>query len=436
MSTPEKYYEKEDDENEILHPRSSSSSQLPTHSQSGRISPKSNTSEESRVRQFSESFTQDREDLKNKLRLAAVASNNLSGPKSVTSKSWHGFEEFPNPTQAAIRSMIESLKHRPLYCSHPPTDETSHTSTSGKTPQLRIMMLGKTGVGKSSTINSILNEKNASPVGALTANATNSVIEFTRTILGFELKLIDTPGLLEKDNVSETSLRKIETYLAHPENGLDIVMFFERMDMYHIEPIDRRVVEAVTKHLGKDIWRRTILVVTRSSALNYQEGIARVQLLTEMMRQTSRHYTRSVALVENLMDRVDSEGQPILPDGTAWVPNLFALLSETCHNLTNQVKSDFRYHPNHIKRLGSKFREMSLISLIITAQYTLKVSVLDRIMLEDGLTGDSNGIYDSEKISRNRENEKRNKIRKRQQLELTKMKTNMSSLQDSLEHSM
>merc|ERR1712193_231615 len=74
--------------------------------------------------------------------------------------------------------------------------------------ELKIIALGNIGAGKSATINSILNEKNASMVGALTSNTTDTVTPFSRALKSFNLLLIDTPGLLGKDSSSNISLNK------------------------------------------------------------------------------------------------------------------------------------------------------------------------------------------------------------------------------------
>ena len=66
------------------------------------------------------------------------------------------------------------------------------------------MRAGKTGVGKSSTANSIFAE-HVAPVAAMQSD-TSKATAFSRVAAGFTLTIIDTPGLLEADAVS-TSVR-------------------------------------------------------------------------------------------------------------------------------------------------------------------------------------------------------------------------------------
>ena len=61
------------------------------------------------------------------------------------------------------------------------------------------MCAGKTGVGKSSTVNSILAES-AAQVVSMQAPASRAQA-FARQAGGFTLTLIDTPGILEGDAV-------------------------------------------------------------------------------------------------------------------------------------------------------------------------------------------------------------------------------------------
>ena len=68
------------------------------------------------------------------------------------------------------------------------------------------MHAGKTGVGKSSTANSIL----AEPVAQVVAmqGPASRAQAFSRTAAGFTLTLIDTPGVLEGDAV-DGAVRKL-----------------------------------------------------------------------------------------------------------------------------------------------------------------------------------------------------------------------------------
>ncbi len=62
-------------------------------------------------------------------------------------------------------------------------------------------VVGKGGVGKSSTANSLLNERVAN-VAALQSDVARPQA-ISRSVQGFTVTLIDTPGLLEADAVSD-----------------------------------------------------------------------------------------------------------------------------------------------------------------------------------------------------------------------------------------
>merc|ERR1711971_1074316 len=118
--------------------------------------------------------------------------------------------------------------------------------------------------------------------------------------------MIDTPGLIEKNILSETSFRKIKEFLQQKNIAVDIVMFCERIDMYRIEPIDRQMIKAMTMHFGKDLWNHTILVFTRANIVNSPDGLTSRKFVSRriyMIQSTVLNCGDSlitVALVENL----------------------------------------------------------------------------------------------------------------------------------------
>ena len=75
------------------------------------------------------------------------------------------------------------------------------------------LLAGKSRMGKSSTVNSLFHESVA-PITSFQQDTARPQI-FKRTAAGFEMSVIDTPGLLDSDAVS-TAVRQFVIITAMP----------------------------------------------------------------------------------------------------------------------------------------------------------------------------------------------------------------------------
>ncbi|GMJ14802.1 PLASTID PROTEIN IMPORT 1, translocon at the outer envelope membrane of chloroplasts 33 [Hibiscus trionum] len=104
-------------------------------------------------------------------------------------REWVGLQQFPAATQTKLFELLGKLKQ-----------ENVNTLT--------ILVMGKGGVGKSSTINSLLGEQ-VVRVTAFQSEGLRPVMA-SRTWAGFTLNVIDTPGLVEAGYVNHQALQLIK----------------------------------------------------------------------------------------------------------------------------------------------------------------------------------------------------------------------------------
>ncbi|XP_050238905.1 translocase of chloroplast 33, chloroplastic [Mercurialis annua] len=284
-------------------------------------------------------------------------------------REWVGFQQFPSTTQTKLVELFGKLKEEGL-------------ST------LTILVLGKGGVGKSSTVNSLIGERVVN-VNSFSAEAPRPVM-VSRTRSGFTLNIIDTPGLVEGGYVSYQSLELIKRFLLN--KTIDVLLYVDRLDAYRVDDLDKQIVTAISDSFGKEIWRKSLLVLTHAQLcppddLSYDDFSARrSEYVLKTIRAGSRMRKRDfedsvipVGLVENSgrCNKNDLD-EKVLPNGTAWIPSLVKEIIGVATNGNKSITVDKKL----IDGSEANDRGKMFIPLILGAQW-LFVKWIQRAIKDD-----------------------------------------------------
>lgn len=201
-----------------------------------------------------------------------------------------------------------------------------------------IMVLGKTGVGKSATINSIFDEiKFGTDAFQMGTKKVQDVVGFVQ---GIKVRVIDTPGLLPSwsdQRQNEKILHSVKRFIK--KTPPDIVLYLDRLDMQSRDFGDMPLLRTITEIFGPSIWFNAIVVLTHAAsappdgpngtASSYDMFVTqRSHVVQQAIRQAAgdMRLMNPVSLVENHSAcRTNRAGQRVLPNGQVWKPHLLLL---------------------------------------------------------------------------------------------------------------
>ena len=320
-----------------------------------------------------------------------------AAPAPEGQRDWQGLAEMPAVTQETIADLAGAL-------------------AEDNKGELTVLLLGKGGAGKSSTVNSILNERAANVLAFQQDNAKPTVFS-RRAPDGFIINLIDTPSLLDQDAVSEGRLEGIAKSLRDRE--IDAVLYVDRLDNYAVEALDQAVIDGITRVLGPQIWSNAVVCFTRSSetsappGIDFEDHVAtrEAQLKAAIAASGAATTDVAVALIENSSRcPTNADGEKVVPGEAPWLAELLEKIVDTALNVP-----PYEYVPEVAAKAADPNRRRKwLIPLILAAQVGVKL-LLDRVMDDDGCKGDSNGPFDPQTVQERKEElkEERRRAEKR-----------------------
>ncbi|XP_010467392.1 PREDICTED: translocase of chloroplast 132, chloroplastic [Camelina sativa] len=201
-----------------------------------------------------------------------------------------------------------------------------------------IMVLGKSGVGKSATINSIFDEvkfcTDAFQMG------TKRVQDVEGFVQGIKVRVIDTPGLLPSwsdQAKNEKILNSVKAFIK--KSPPDIVLYLDRLDMQSRDSGDMPLLRTISDVFGPSIWFNAIVGLTHAASVppdgpngtasSYDMFVTqRSHVIQQAIRQAAgdMRLMNPVSLVENHSAcRTNRAGQRVLPNGQVWKPHLLLL---------------------------------------------------------------------------------------------------------------
>lgn len=203
---------------------------------------------------------------------------------------------------------------------------------------LNILVLGKTGVGKSASINSIFREQK-SRIDAFEP-ATAAMKEIVGKVDGVNFRIFDTPGL-RSPVTDEARNRKLLASIKKFVRKFppDVVLYVDRLDAHDRDLTDLLILKSLTDSLGSSIWKNAIVALTHAASASPEDAYGKPLSFEVFVAQRSHVVHRAisqavgdlrlmnpnmmhpVALVENN----GRNGETLLPNGQNWRPQLLLL---------------------------------------------------------------------------------------------------------------
>ena len=256
----------------------------------------------------------------------AAAAAAASGEGQPAAKEWVGLQSMPAQTQQSLMEVLNRLREKGQE-------------------EMTVMFVGKQGTGKSSTLNSVLNERVRASAPFQPESLTPVLA--ARRAAGFTLTLLDTPGLLEGDSVSARGIGIMKMALSDARVKVHAVVYLDRLDNWRVDNSDRAIFKALAENFGMDIWERTVLgfshgQLSPSNGMPYEQYVAGRAEAMRSIRKTLGNQALPHAIVES------GAGAPPTGVGRRCSPTL----GEPCGSPSSSPSSLTRGHGTHGVRPG------------------------------------------------------------------------------------
>jgi small GTP-binding protein len=185
--------------------------------------------------------------------------------------------------------------------------------------EFTFLLVGRSGVGKSSTANSLMGKKIA-PVGKFEPT-TMTVERYKSEIGGVKFTIIDTPGLcddLEKKGNDYEYLERIRLNTSR----IDLMWFVTELDENRVLSDEKRGIKLISEAFNPKIWEQAIIVFTCADKVSPEEYPEFLEKRTELIRKEISKYS-GIAIANNIPSIAVSNIKEFTPDGERWLGELY-----------------------------------------------------------------------------------------------------------------
>nr|XP_020512316.1 GTPase IMAP family member 7-like [Labrus bergylta] len=156
--------------------------------------------------------------------------------------------------------------------------------------EIRIVMVGKTGSGKSATGNTILGKKEFISRFSF-KSVTEGCAKAYGELDGQKVSVIDTPGLFDTDTDEETTRKNISQCMAYASPGPHIFLIVIKLGRFTEE--EKKTVEKIQQTFGEEANKYSMVLFTHGDQLSgkpIEEFLKESEDLQELVTKCNDQY--------------------------------------------------------------------------------------------------------------------------------------------------